>query len=61
MDIFYYNCLKDKRLEKRAQTIMDSMRENKTAIIHQTSDDLAEQIGAYRFFGNDNISLSDLF
>lgn len=39
---------------------MSAMQETKTAIINQTSSSHTEQIGAYRFFHNENVSLEAL-
>jgi hypothetical protein len=56
----YDNCFKDKRLDKRANKIMKSMIDKKTAILHQLSNDYSEQMGSYRFFNNDSIETKEL-
>ncbi|PIE78969.1 MAG: hypothetical protein CSA15_05155, partial [Candidatus Delongbacteria bacterium] len=59
MNIFY-QLMPDLRLGKRANKIMRLMLEKKTAILHQLSTNFSEQIGAYRFFNNENVSLVSL-
>lgn len=56
----YSGLMPDKRLEVRAGKIMSSMIMKETAILHQLSESHSEQIGSYRFFNNENITLDTL-
>lgn len=52
----YTGLFPDKRLEKRASKIAESLLLSKTASVHGASQDEAEQKGFYRFLDNENVS-----
>jgi hypothetical protein len=52
----YKDIFLDKRLEKRAAIIAQSLFHSRTASVHGTTKDEAEQKGFYRFLDNENVS-----
>jgi len=56
----YKNLFPDARLSDRADRIAAAMAERQSVVIRRLTDDHAEAAGAYRFFGNESVSLDAL-
>ena len=52
--------LRDKRLEKRLVTLLDTLSQNSTASIPAACTDRAEMVAAYRFFDNEKIEFENV-
>lgn len=50
----------DRRLERRGEQIVDAMTQRQSAVVHQFCETPKEQIGAYRFFSNVDVTEEDL-
>jgi len=51
----YSGFMGDKRLERRARLISQSLLMSKTSVVHSATKTETEQKGFYRFLGNDNV------
>lgn len=52
--------LRDKRLERRLVTLLDSLSHTSTASIPAACNDRAEMVAAYRFFDNDKVEFENV-
>lgn len=50
----------DRRLEARAEQIMNAMSQHGSAVVHHCCSSPKEQIGAYRFFGNADVTEEEM-
>ena len=50
----------DARLDRRAELIMRAMSQRKSAVVHQCCPTAKEQTGAYRFFGNPDVTEEEI-
>jgi len=52
--------LRDKRLEKRLNSLLDSLSKSSTASIPAACNDRAEMVAAYRFFDNEKVEFENV-
>ena len=52
--------LRDKRLEKRLISLLDSLSKSSTASIPAACNDRAEMVAAYRFFDNEKVEFENV-
>ena len=52
--------LRDKRLEKRLISLLDSLSKSSTASIPAACNDRAEMVAAYRFFDNEKVDFENV-
>jgi hypothetical protein len=50
----------DRRLERRGDQIVEAMTQRQSAVVHQFCETSKEQIGAYRFFSNADVTEGEL-
>jgi hypothetical protein len=56
----FENAFVDARLDRRADLIMQAMSQRKSAVVHQCCPTAKEQTGAYRFFGNSDVTEAEI-
>lgn len=50
----------DRRLDRRGEQIVEAMTQRNSAIVHQFCLTSGEQIGAYRFFRNPDVTEGEM-
>lgn len=50
----------DKRLERRGEQIVEAMTQRQSAVVHQFCETPKDQIGAYRFFSNADVTEAEI-
>jgi len=58
--LMFENAFVDKRLDRRAERLMQAMSHRESAVVHQCCATLKEQHGTYRFLGNPAVHEHDM-
>ena len=56
----FEGALVDRRLDRRGEQIVEAMTQRQSAVVHQFCETTKEQLGAYRFFSNADVTEADL-